>query len=117
MQKTPLLLLLALSLTLAACASVPQQDQLLTGIDQTALAADPQAAPVKRAAIDAVCVDFYENVNNFYAQAQKSQGGKNFLGSVGLSVASAVLTQGLIPSGISSTAGRVAVDSAISSAT
>lgn len=117
MRHAPFLLISALSFTLVACASVPQQDQLLTGIDQTALTTGNQAAPVQRAASDAVCVDFYENVNSFYAQAKKSQGGKNFLGSLGLNVASAVLTQGLMPAGITSTAGRVAVGSAISSAT
>lgn len=117
MRQASLVLLSALSLSLASCASVPQQDQLLTGIDQTAFSANAKTAPVQRTASDAVCVEFYENVNNFYAQAQKSQGGKNFFSAIGLNVAASVLTAGLIPSGISSTAGRVAVGSAIGSAT
>lgn len=117
MRKAPLLLLSTLSLTLAACASMPQQDQLLANIDPSALQTAPQAAPIKRATTDPVCVEFYENVNRFYAQAQKSPGEKSFLGAVGINVVSAVITQGLIPSGISSTAGRVAMGSAINTAT
>lgn len=117
MRHASLLFISALSLSLASCASVPQQSQLLTGIDQTVLSASAKSSPVQRTASDAVCVDFYENVNSFYAQAQKSQGGKNFFSAIGLNVAASVLTAGLIPPGISSTAGRVAVGSAIGSAT
>ncbi len=108
------LLVSTLAFTLASCASVPRQDQLLTGIDATKLA---QGSVTKLSATDTTCVDFYNNVTEFQKQAQKSKGGQNFLASLGLNVVAAVATQGIIPAGITSTAGRVAVASAASSVT
>jgi len=115
MRLTSTLLLSTLALSLASCASVPQPDQLLTGIDTTKMAQG--AAVTKRAPTDPVCADFYNNVNEFQKQAQKNKGGQNFLASLGLNVAAAVATQGLVPSGIGSTTGRVAAYSAASSVT
>lgn len=114
--QTSAIILSTLSLSLASCASVPRQDQLLTGIDATTLAADAQGETVALQASNPVCVDFYDNVNTFQAEAQKSQGGKNFMSSLGLNVVAAVVTQGLIPPGLSS-AGRVAASTAASSIT
>jgi len=108
------LLVSTLAFTLASCASVPRQDQLLTGIDATKLAQSPAT---KLSPTDATCVDFYNNVTEFHNQAQKSKGSQNFLTSLGLNVMASVVTQGLIPAGITSTAGRAAVSSAASSVT
>lgn len=103
------LLVSSLALTLASCASVPSQDQLVSGIDQTKLA---QTTTTKRLASDPVCTDFYSNIAEFQKSAQSNTGTKNFLSSLGLSVASAVLVGQVVPSGISSTTGRLAAYSA-----
>jgi len=113
--STSTLIISALTLMLASCASVPQQDNLLAGIDTSKLSA--QAPTTKRATSDPVCTEFYNNVNTFEKQAQKAKGGKNFLASMGLNVVAAVATQGIVPAGIGSTAGRVAAYSAASSVT
>lgn len=112
--STSAILVSICSLTLVSCASVPQQDQLMTGIDTTTMT---QATATKRATSDPVCVNFYNNVASFQKQAAKSKGGQNFLASVGINVLAAVATQGIVPTGIGSTAGRVAAYSAASSVT
>jgi len=61
------LLVSSLALTLASCASVPSQDQLVSGIDQTKLA---QTTTTKRLASDPVCTDFYSNIAEFQKSAQ-----------------------------------------------
>jgi len=105
----------ALVLTLASCASVPSQDKLLAGIDQTQFAQG--ATKTARAATDPVCVDFYANVTDFEKRAQSNQGTKNFFSRLGADVASAVVTTAIVPSGIASQTGRVAARSAANSAT
>jgi len=113
--QTSTLLVSILALSLASCASVPQQDQLLSGIDATKLAQSPST---KLSPTDATCVDFYNNVTAFQKQAQKSKGGQNFMAALGLNVIASVATAGLIPAaGIGSTVGRVAAYSAASSVT
>ena len=108
------LLVSGLTLTLASCASVPSQDQLVSGIDQTKIA---QGVATKRDPSDPVCVDFYNNVVEFQKQAQSSRGSKNFLSSLGLNIASAVLVGQVVPSGISSQTGRLAAFAAAGTAT
>lgn len=105
------LLVSGLSLTLASCASVPSQDQLTSGIDKTQLA---QTATTKRSPTDPICIDFYKNVTAFQQQAQSSGGTKRFLTSLGLGVVSAVAVGQVVPTGISSQAGRIAASSAAS---
>jgi len=112
-SATPLIIS-GMALALASCASVPQQNQLLAGIDATKVTANPAT---KLSPSDATCVNFYNNVNSFQKQAQKAKGGQNFLASLGLNVVAAVATRGLVPAGIGSTAGRVAAYSAASSVT
>ncbi len=112
--STSTVLVSLFSLTLASCASVPQQDQLMAGIDTSKLSQGPVT---KLAVSDPVCVNFYNNVTDFQKQAAKSKGGQNFLASMGINVLAAVATQGIVPAGISSTAGRVAAHSAASSIT
>jgi len=112
--NTSTILISGLTVTLASCASVPSQNQLMAGIDASKIS--PTGAS-KLAATDQTCVNFYNNVTNFQKQAQKAKGGQNFLASLGLNVITAVATQGLVPAGIGSTAGRVAAYSAASSVT
>lgn len=108
------LLVSLFTLSLVSCASVPQQDQLMAGIDSSKIS---QGAVTKLTATDPVCVSFYNNVNEFQRQAQKSQGGKNFMSSLGLNVLASVATAGLVPAGIGSQVGRAAAYSAASSVT
>ena len=105
----------ALVLTLASCASVPSQDKLLTGIDQTQFAQG--ATKTARAATDPVCVDFYANVADFEKNAQSNKGMKNFFSTLGLNVASAVVARSVIPAGVGNQAARVAASSAATSVT
>ena len=104
-RLTSPLLAVTLALSLTACASVPSQDQLVSGIDKTQLA---QGMIAKRVPTDPVCVEFYNNVNEFQKSAQSSQGTKSFISRLGLSIASAVAIGQVVPTGISSRAGRTA---------
>ena len=116
MRLTSATLLFSLfALGLTSCASMPTQDKLFSGIDTTKLAAT--SATTKLSGTDPTCVSFYENVNSYYQQAQKAKGGQQFVSSLGLNVVASLLTRGLIPSGISSTAGQIAASSAASSVT
>lgn len=108
------LLVSLFTLSLVSCASVPQQGQLMTGIDASKIS---QGTVTQLSPTDPTCVNFYNNVNEFQKQAQKSQGGKNFMSALGLNVLVSVATAGLVPAGIGSTVGRVAATSAASSVT
>lgn len=107
------LLVSLLTLSLVSCASVPQQGQLMAGIDASKIS---QGSATKLTPSDPTCVNFYNNVNEFQRQAQKSQGSKNFVSSLGLNVLVSVATAGLIPPGVG-TVGRAAAVSATSSVT
>lgn len=108
------LLVSLFTLSLVSCASVPQQSQLLSGIDASKIS---QGTVTQLASTDPTCVNFYNNVNQFQQQAQKSQGSKNFMSALGLNVLVSVATAGLVPAGIGSQVGRVAAASAASSVT
>lgn len=100
-------------LLLSACASTPQQSTLYSGISPDAIAKSAAIEP--RKAEDPVCVSFYANAAEYQRQAAQPNRGANFLASVGLSALVGAATGG-IGSGISSTAGRYAAQSAISTA-
>lgn len=108
------MLVSGLSLSLASCASLPSDEQLVSGIDKTQLA---QMTATKRTISDPVCVDFYNNINEYQNQVQASKGRRNFINRLGLNVASAVLVGQVVPSGIGSRAGRIAAYSAAGTAT
>lgn len=108
------LLVSLFTLSLVSCASVPQQSELMTGIDSSKIS---QGVVTKRTTTDPVCVNFYNNVNEFQKQAQKSQNGNNFMSSLGLNVLVSVATAGLVPAGIGSQAGRAAAYAAAGSVT
>ncbi len=109
------LLVSGLSLSLAACSSVPSQDRLVSGIDKTQLT---QNTKTQRTLADPVCVDFYANIDEYKKEALASQGKRNFFNSLGLSVASAMVLGQVAPaSGISNQAGRIAVGSATGAVT
>jgi len=112
-RSLTLLLTSAVALSLSACASVPSQTQLMSGIDKTQLT---QTAAKTRSATDPVCVDFYNNVVEYQKKAQASKGSQNFLARLGLNVAAALLTQQIIPTGIASETGRIATQVAAGSA-
>lgn len=111
--KTSTLLVSVLALSLASCASVPSQNQLMAGIDSSKIT---QGSATKLASTDATCVNFYNNVNEFQKQAAKAKGGQNFMASLGLNVLASVATAGIIPAGLSPV-GQVAASSAASSVT
>lgn len=108
------LLISFFTLSLVSCASVPQQDQLMAGIDSSKIS---QGTATKRTPTDPVCVNFYNNVNEFQKQAQKSKSGNNFMSSLGLNVLASVATAGLVPAGIGGQVGRAAAYSAAGSVT
>jgi len=104
---------------LTACASTPPASTLLTGISEADLAAKPANVDVNglRAASDPVCVQFYENSVAFASAAETS--GPNpwgqFAAATGISVAAAVLTNGLLGDSGNSV-GAIAARSATSQA-
>lgn len=108
------IILPALALTLAACASTPKTDLLTKGLDQSAM---QSVSPVNglRAASDPVCVQFYTNAQNYIQAANTPSQGSRLLANVGVSVLSAVVGSG-VGAGIGSQVGRVAVQSAASQA-
>jgi len=110
-RLTSTLIASTLVLTLTACASVPSDDQLFSGIDKTQIA---QAPVAQRLETDPVCVDFYKNVTRYQQTAKPASGGQNFLTYLGLSVGAAVLTQELIGSSIRDRTARVAAFTAAS---
>ena len=112
-RTTSTLVISALALTLASCASVPSQNDLMAGIDKTQLA--PGTAKTRTPG-DPVCVDFYSNVAEFRRKAQSPSSTSKFFKSLGANVASAVVVSQVIPSGISPTS-RAAVSAAASTAT
>jgi len=111
---TSLLFMSAAALSLAACASVPSEDKLLTGISPTQLA---QGAAKAKSPSDPTCVEFYNNVSTFQRKAQSSQRTKNVFSRIGLAVASAVVANEIVPSGINSQTGRIAARTAAGTAT
>ena len=79
------LLISAVALSLAACASVPSQTELTSGIDAAQLA---QGASKTRLPSDPVCVDFYANVENFQQQAKSPSATKSFFTRLGANAVS-----------------------------
>lgn len=110
---TSTILISGFALSLTACVSVPSQNQLMTGIDSSKIT---QNTVTKLAATDPTCVNFYNNVNTFQKEAQKAQGSKNFMTSLGLNVLVSVATAGIIPAGLSPV-GQIAASTAASSVT
>ena len=111
---------LALSAALlTACASTPSSNILLTGISDADLAAKPANVDVNglRAASDPVCVQFYENSVAFARAAETKQPNPwgQFAAATGISVAAAVLTNGLFRDSGNSV-GAIAARSATSQA-
>lgn len=118
MRNLPAVILVSLfTLSLVSCASVPKQDQLMAGIDSSKISpVTAKGTVTQRATTDPVCVSFYDNVNEFEKQAQKSKKGNQFMSSLGLNVLASVATAGIIPSGLG-TVGNAAVYSAAGSVT
>jgi len=110
----PLAIALVSAALLSACASTPTPNKLFAGIDDAALKA-PVAPASGRTASDPVCVKFYQNTQTYLQKAANPSGVSQFLTQVGVGVLAGVATQG-IGASIGSTAGRVAVQSAASSA-
>ena len=100
---------------LAGCASTPNSSTLLTGISPVD-AAKTFPAGQTRLATDPVCATFYANAQNFIAASKSPGAGDNFLKSLGVNVLSSVATVFVPTAGISNTAGRIAAQSAASSA-
>lgn len=100
---------------LAACASTPNKATLMTGIS-AADSAKTFSAGKMRLATDPVCETFYENAKTFAAASKSPGSGSRFLSTMGLTVLSSVASVAIPTAGISSTAGRVAVNSAARSA-
>jgi len=111
---TTTFILSACVLSLAACASVPSQNDLIAGIDQSKLT---QGASKTLSTTDPTCVDFYKNVAEFHKKAQSGSSTKNFFTSLGVNVASAVVASQVVPSDITSQTGRVAAYAAAGSVT
>lgn len=107
------LLISGLSLSLAACSSVPSQDRLVTGIDKTQLT---QGTTSKRAASDPVCVEFYSNVEEYEKEAADSKNKRSFFNRLGLNVASSVAL-GQIDPGIGNRTAQIATRSAAGTVT
>jgi len=100
---------------LAGCVSTPNSSTLLTGISPVE-AAKTFPAGQTRLATDPVCETFYANTQSFIAASKNPGAGSNFLTSLGVSVLSSVAFASLPTSGISSSVGRVAAQSAAGSA-
>ena len=114
MPRTTLLIAALSALCLSACASTPTPNTLFAGIDQSALPKSGAVIPVRKATDD-VCKTFYKNTQTYLADASQPSGTTRFLTQIGVGLIAGVAGQG-IGSGISSTAGRIAVQSAASSA-
>jgi len=98
--------------SVSACSTMPKSSTLMAGIDETQLS---QIAPnTLRGASDPVCVNFYKNAQQFIAEANKPNPGRNFLTNLGVSVLAGVATAGVVPSGLS-TVGQMAASQAVSS--
>lgn len=100
---------------LAGCASTPNSSTLLTGISPVE-AAKTFPAGQPRLATDPVCQTFYANTRTFIAGSKNPGAGSRFLTSMGVSVLSSLAFSAIPTAGISSTAGRIAAQSAAGSA-
>ncbi len=102
-------------LSLTACVTAPNASTLMTGIDGAELSTTLAPGEMRKAE-DPVCVNFYKNAQNYAAQANRPNQGRNFLTTLGISILAGVASGGIASSGINSTVGQIAAQQAASSA-